>query len=161
MPTIYAIDPGTQCGIAVFENGKPRMVKTVKLQGGSYQYGMRALNLRKHLSDVAAQFRYPIVVAFEQVRNHKGTQAAHAYGAIVGALQEWAQSRDIPYVGLEVPDIKRLATGKGNANKQAMIEAARSRWPSVTIADDNAADALWIGQLAWQRYGDATEGGTQ
>jgi len=44
-----------------------------------------------------------------------------------------------------VGTIKRFATGKGNANKAAMMEAARKRGFSPT--DDNEADAIAI--LLW------------
>ena len=40
-------------------------------------------------------------------------------------------------------EIKKHATGKGNASKPMMIEAARNKL-GYTGADDNEADALWI-----------------
>ncbi len=45
----------------------------------------------------------------------------------VATLTAWAELRGIPYEGVPVGTIKRHATGKGNAAKEAMIAAARAR----------------------------------
>lgn len=51
---------------------------------------------------------------------------------------------------VEVPPavVKRYATGKGNAGKGAVVDAAARRYPEVdTGGDDNQADALWLAAL--------------
>jgi len=53
--------------------------------------------------------------------------------------------RGVPYQGVPVGTIKKFLTGQGNANKQAMIDAARRR--GFSPADDNEADAIAI--LLW------------
>lgn len=63
----------------------------------------------------------------------------------MATLTAWAELRGIPYEGVPVGTIKRFATGKGNANKAAMIEAIRQR--GFSPADDNEADALAL--LLW------------
>jgi Holliday junction resolvasome RuvABC endonuclease subunit len=55
-------------------------------------------------------------------------------------LTAWAENRKIPYSGVPVGTIKKHATGKGNANKEAMIAAAVAM--GYRPADDNEADAL-------------------
>jgi hypothetical protein len=60
---------------------------------------------------------------------------------------------DIQYQGVPVGTVKKHATGKGNSNKDAMVEAARSKWPDIDIKDDNQADALWIWDWAQNEYG--------
>ena len=52
---------------------------------------------------------------------------------------------EVTVLGVPVGTIKRHATGKGNANKDAMIAAVRS-W-GYTPVDDNEADALAL--LHW------------
>ena len=54
-------------------------------------------------------------------------------------------STTIPYRGVPVGTIKRHVTGKGNAPKQAVIEAVRAR--GFAPADDNEADAIAL--LLW------------
>ena len=61
------------------------------------------------------------------------------------AAQCERELRGIPYEGVPVGTIKRHATGKGNANKAAMIAAAKAR--GFSPADDNEADAIAI--LHW------------
>ena len=72
---------------------------------------------------------------FEEVRRHAGTDAAHVYGGLMATLTAWAELRGAPYQGVPVGTIKRHATGKGNAPKEAMINAARAR--GFTPADDS------------------------
>lgn len=44
--------------------------------------------------------------------------------------------------------VKKYATGKGNAGKGAVVDAASRRYPEVdTGGDDNQADALWLAAL--------------
>lgn len=63
----------------------------------------------------------------------------------MATLTAWAELRGIPYQGVPVGTIKRHATGKGNADKVAMVAAARAR--GFSPADDNEADAIAI--LNW------------
>ena len=50
---------------------------------------------------------------------------------------------------LGVGAIKKFATGKGNADKETMVLAARRRWPvwKREKYDHNEADARWIAEL--------------
>ena len=85
------------------------------------------------------------VVVFEEVRRHLGTGAAHAFGGYLSHLTAWAEANRIPYQGVPVGTIKRHIAGKGNADKQAVIEAVRRL--GFAPADDNEADALAL--LNW------------
>ena len=91
----------------------------------------------------------PSAVYFEEVRRHAGTDAAHVYGGLLGTLTAWCERRSIPYAGIPVGTIKRHATGKGNASKEAMIAAAKAR--GFSPADDNEADALAILDYATEK----------
>lgn len=84
----------------------------------------------------------PGTVYFEEVRRHRGVDAAHCYGGLMATLTAWCEARKIPYQGVPVGEIKRHATGKGNADKAAMIAAARGK--GFQPADDNEADAIAI-----------------
>ena len=84
-------------------------------------------------------------VYFEEVRRHASTDAAHVYGGLMATLTAWCEQNNIPYQGVPVGTIKKHATGKGNADKAAMIEAMQALGHPVT--DDNEADALAL--LYW------------
>ena len=79
------------------------------------------------------------------MRRHAGTDAAHVYGGLMATLTAGPSCAACPTQGVPVGTIKRHATGKGNAPRQAMIAAARAR--GFSPADDNEADALAI--LHW------------
>ena len=85
------------------------------------------------------------MVVFEEVRRHAGTAASHAYGGYLAHLTAWCEANGIPYQGVPVGTIKRHVTGKGNADKAAVIEAVRRL--GFSPADDNEADALAL--LHW------------
>ena len=150
---IIAIDPGTACGYAWSDDSKVHVeqsgvwdLKPRRHEGG----GMRYLRVRGRLYELT-QFAPDCAVFYEEVRGHKGTDAAHIYGGIVATIASLCEEQGIPYQGIPVGSIKKRATGKGNANKQAMIEAACEHFGPVT--DDNQADALWILQCGIEEIG--------
>ncbi len=140
---VLAIDPGTKCGWCVVDKGQ--YVSGVwKLGAGRTQSpGMRYLRLKKLLQEVKELTDFNVVV-FEEVKRHRGTAAAHVYGGMTAIIMTFCDEHNIPYTSIPVGTIKRHATGKGNANKQKMIEAAMERWPKAKFEDDNEADARWI-----------------
>ena len=71
----------------------------------------------------------------------------------MATLTAWAELRGIPYQGVPVGSIKKHATGKGNADKVSMINAARAR--GYSPADDNEADAIAILHWALETRGGA------
>ena len=110
---------------------------------------MRFVKLRNYLIKACEGVD---MVVFEEVRGHKGTDAAHVYGGIVAIITEHCEMNQIPYSGVPVGTIKKYATGKGNVNKEAMIMAARERWPDIDLVDDNQADALHLWAWAQEEY---------
>lgn len=154
MPIIVAIDPGTHCGYAVrYPNGTYDSgtfdLSVKKGEGG----GMRFVRFRRKFDDLVSALqdredRTELVVVFENVRRHMGTDAAHVYGGIVAHLTAFCEEAEIPYQGVSVGTVKKTATGKGNADKAQMVDAARKRWPDAEIVDDNEADARWIAETA-------------
>ncbi|WP_068437312.1 hypothetical protein [Magnetospirillum sp. XM-1] len=107
--------------------------------------GMRYLRFRSWLDHLLSSAKEIGSVCFEEVRRHAGTDAAHLYGGFLAHLSAWCELNHIPYQGVPVGTIKRHTTGKGNAGKDAVIAAMRSK--GFTPEDDNEADALAI--LTW------------
>lgn len=135
-----ALDLGTATGFAwTAANGcivsGTWDLKPKKYEGG----GFRFIKFKTYLHALHAQQSIDMVW-FEAVRRHLGTDAAHIYGGLMGALQEWCDSHGIPYEGVPVQTIKKAWTGKGNANKDAMI--ARCVELGFEPGDDNEADAI-------------------
>lgn len=142
--TILALDLGTKCGWAIRWKNGTYDSGTWDLSVGRYEGGgMRFVRFRKMLRDV---IEAADLVAYEEVRRHMGTDAAHIYGGLQAVLQEECESRTpkVPYMAVPVGTIKKHATGRGNAPKALMIEMAEQLWPDQAIADDNQADALHL-----------------
>ncbi|MFQ6308682.1 crossover junction endodeoxyribonuclease RuvC [Lysobacter capsici] len=142
---VLALDLGSTLGWALSISGQAmsgtESFKLGRFEGG----GMRYLRFVRWLDDLM-RFTGPIsTVYFEEVRRHKGVDAAHAYGGFMAQLTAWCERHAVPYQGVPVGTIKKFATGKGNANKEAMIDAAK-RWGHAPT-DDNEADALAL--LHW------------
>lgn len=144
---ILAIDPGTRCGWAVWEAGTILAAGTWDLGARRHEGGgMRFLRLGRYLDEV---FFGVNAVAYEEVRRHIGTDAAHVYGGIVAVISAKCEACGVPYTGIGVGSVKKLATGKGNADKSAMIAAANARWGlALELKDENEADARWIAETA-------------
>lgn len=107
--------------------------------------GLRYLRFRHWLGEIATMTGGFGLVAYEEVRRHAGTDAAHVYGGFLATLTAWCEDHNVAYEGVPVGTIKRFVTGKGNANKLAVIDAVRAR--GFNPADDNEADAVAL--LLW------------
>lgn len=139
--TVLALDLGTTTGWALMGRdgsivSDTESFKPHRFEGG----GMRFLRFKRWLTEVKQSTDGIDAVYFEEVRRHLGVDAAHAYGGFMAHLTAWCEHHQIPYQGVPVGTIKKSATGKGNAGKDEMIAAMKSRGHSP--ADDNEADAL-------------------
>jgi len=79
-------------------------------------------------------------VYFEDVKNHKGVLASHAFGGYLAVLQMRCGKSGIQLEGVGVGTIKKHFTGHGKASKQMMIDEAIARGHEPI--DDNEADAI-------------------
>jgi Holliday junction resolvasome RuvABC endonuclease subunit len=137
---ILALDLGSKTGYAIYKNGEI-LSGTRELRHDKSASGVRFLNFCNWLVEtISAHNIY--MVFFERVYAHKGVEAAHVYGAFMYILAMVCEGLNVGCVGLNVGTIKKFATGKGNATKEEMIAAARSR--GFDPVDDNEADALAI-----------------
>ena len=153
--SVLALDLGTTTGWALRAQDGLITSGTVSLKPSRYDGGgMRYLRFRAWLERLAGDAGPIGAIHFEEVRRHVGTDAAHVFGGLLATLTAWAETTGVPYQGVPVGTIKRHATGKGNANKDAMIAAACAR--GFSPADDNEADAIAI--LLWALE---TRGGVQ
>jgi len=150
---ILALDLGTSTGWALRCHDGLITSGTASFRPGRFDGGgMRYLRFANWLTEIDRLSGPIAAIWFEEVRRHAGTDASHIYGGLMATLTAWAELRGVPYEGVPVGTIKRHATGKGNADKDAMIAAAKAR--GFNPADDNEADAIAL--LLWAI---ATNGG--
>jgi Holliday junction resolvasome RuvABC endonuclease subunit len=70
---------------------------------------------------------------------------------MVAIIETFCIEHGINYTAFSASEIKKFATGKGNANKDAMVKAAHDKY-GYTGKDDNIADALHILHLAMKTF---------
>ncbi|WP_375680414.1 MULTISPECIES: crossover junction endodeoxyribonuclease RuvC [unclassified Bartonella] len=141
--TILCFDLGTKMGWAIRGASGDMFSGTVNFQSRRFEGGgMRYLRFKQWLSEIKHTAGDIDAVYFEEVRRHKGTDAAHVYGGLLATLTAWCEQHQIPYEGIPVSTIKKAMTGKGNASKEEMIEAMCLK--GYKPCDDNEADALAI-----------------
>ncbi len=144
---ILAIDLGSQCGWA-------RSSRDGTVVGGSESFspskcggrGQRWLAFRQFLNDQRNAAGEIQVVYYEDVKQHAGTLAAHAYGGFLALLEAWCVSNHLLLKPVGVGTVKKHWTGNGAAKKDLMVSTARGK--GFAVVDDNHADALAILALA-------------
>jgi len=153
---ILALDLGTKTGWCL---GDPRGPEggTMDWSGRRHESaGMRYVRFKQWLDEVLPGVW---IVAYEEVARHKGVAAAHIYGGLLATLQTCCEAHGVEYLGVPVGTIKKTATGKGNADKVAMVVGCIQKL-GVKPADDNEADARWLLFHAIEREGlDPRKGG--
>ncbi|WP_074380612.1 crossover junction endodeoxyribonuclease RuvC [Bartonella doshiae] len=141
--TILCLDLGTKTGWAICGADGCITSDTEHFQSRRFEGGgMRYLRFKRWLIELKRSVDEIDAVYFEEVRRHIGTDAAHVYGGLLGHLTAWCEHHQIPYEGIPVGTIKKATTGKGNASKEEMIKAVRTKGHNPK--DDNEADALAI-----------------
>jgi len=147
---ILALDPATNCGFAHSDGPFGTWDLSVRRDESA---GMRLIRFRAKLEEIRKGVGVDTVF-FEAARNcaPKMQGALVVQSELQGILKLWCQDFNIEYRGYSPSEIKKHATGKGNAGKDQMVAAAKRKWPEKQISDDNMADALWILNLAQTTY---------
>ena len=138
---IIALDLGTSTGFATCDllgniTSGTASFKTGRFEGG----GMPFLRFKRWLTDLKANLGVIDAIYFEEVRAHKGVDAAHKYGGFVAHLTSWCEHHQIPYSGIPVGTIKKHITCKGNSSKEEVVAAVKNK--GFAPIDDNEADSF-------------------
>ena len=108
--------------------------------------GMRLIRFHKKLRELKESINFDIVVFERSAGFHKNALVIQS--ELHGVLKLFCEESNIEYKAYSAAEIKKHATGKGNAKKEIMITTAQEKWSDIEIIDDNHADALWIYDLA-------------
>ena len=148
---ILALDLATKTGWAAYHGGCGGAMNSgmqdFSLKRGE-SAGMKFLRFRAWL-DVMQALLNPIDVLYYEQAHHRGGAATQsAYGLITDVLA-FAAQHNIQTSAIHTGTLKKYATGRGNAKKPEMIEAARKL--GFDPKDDNEADAILIREFAmWE-----------
>jgi len=149
---ILAADPATKFGWAHSCGNSGVWDLSIKRDESA---GMRLIRLWGKLEEIENAVGIDIL-AYEAARF--AAQRPGAQGALVvqaemqGQIKSWCERHGVEYKGYSSTEIKKHATGKGNANKEAMVKAAEARFAGRLI-DHNHADALWLLDLVCKEFG--------
>jgi len=141
---ILSLDFGSRCGWAISDgNDVESGVWQIAPQRGESP-GMRYVRLRGCLNTLLAAYPDLAAVYYEQAHHRGGAATEYAVGCAT-ASQAWCAEKGIDHAAVHSATIKKHATGRGNADKAAMLAAMQAKGHAVT--DDNEADALAL--LHW------------
>lgn len=146
---ILAVDAARKTGWAIFtldgalvDSGVIRLRAKDAAMLDEFQASLSAVCHGAGVSRDAA------IVAYETPFRHHKARSNPGFGwRLEAALWLWCRDHGAPFIGIAPKELKKHATGKGNAKKPAMKAAAAERFPDANILDDNHADALLVG--AW------------
>lgn len=138
---ILALDVATKTGWAT-KNAYGLWDFTIKRDESN---GMKFLRFRSKLKEVC-ELESINVITFERSSGMHQSSVIHQ-SEMHGVLKLFCEENHIDYKAYSATEVKKFACGKGNANKQAMVAAAASKY-GYTGGDDNVADALHIYHLS-------------
>ena len=103
----------------------------------------RGMPRLRHICDEVMALAYATDVAvLEDYAFSRADAHAHALGELGGVVRLALHDERIPYVDVKPSTLKKFATDKGNAPKDAMLAAAIRRF-GFEGSDNNEADA-WL-----------------
>lgn len=142
---ILALDVATHCGWCT-ETASGTWDLTPRRDESA---GMRLIRFRSKLREIIALEEIELVVFERSAGQHQSSVIVQA--ELHGVLKTFCEDNKIEYNAFSATEIKKFATGKGNSNKAAMIQAAKDKH-GYTGDDDNEADAIHIYNLAKETY---------
>ena len=116
-------------------------VKHFPLVRGDSQ-GMRFLRFKSWLLEMLHLTRANVIAFESAIAFHKSMYAGQLANGLAGIMQVVVAEAHLECLAITPSELKRFATGKGNAKKDKMVEAARKLYPDVKIESDDEADAL-------------------
>jgi Holliday junction resolvasome RuvABC endonuclease subunit len=147
---ILALDLATKTGWAIVEDG-------VVIESGVQDFtkrrgegnGLLFLRARKWLADFGLHAR-PDLIAYEQA-HFRGGAATEICVGLQTRAQEQAAEWGVESAPVSTGTLKRWATGKGSADKVAMMAWAATAMGRDPV-DDNEADAVAVGLWAAEQF---------
>jgi Holliday junction resolvasome RuvABC endonuclease subunit len=112
--------------------------------------GMRLLRFRAKLKEIV-ELESIGLISYERVAGRFKSSIIVA-SELVGVLKAFCEDNLVEVASYSASEIKKFATGKGNCNKQAMINSARDKY-GYTGDDDNEADAIHLYHLTVEDLG--------
>lgn len=151
---ILALDIATTTGWASWDGKKKTASGTQSFKPGRGDSpGMRFLRFRKWL-DQMFEIVKPDVIAYERPNTLRSTPANECVFGLTAAMHEEATSQEVETLSIGTSELKKHATGKGNAGKPQMQKAAKARWSLPEVVGHDESDALLLLAFALEELGE-------
>lgn len=147
---IIALDLGLSCGVAWLDAALGEISSRNLTLAKPRDYAhVRVKTLHDALTAIIREPGHrPDLVAYEKVEFVSTTASAHSYGALEGMLLYVAAREGVPYLGIGVATVKKAAGLPHDATKEAMLAAARARWPDHDFKTHDESDARFVAVAA-------------
>lgn len=158
MSIVIGIDPSlTSTGIVVLRNGVLEQAVTTKNEPklGTLER-VRLVNqsiksvVNNLTDDANSEWKAPKIIVIEGFSyGSKGRgvfDIAYLGWRIREELEAYRVEDDVPWLEVSPSQLKQFATGKGNANKEIVLQQVYKRW-GVELSDNNQADAYVLAQI--------------
>jgi hypothetical protein len=155
---ILALDLATVTGWALRENGRLDWGEERFDPRKGESHGMRFLRFNRWLDDVTIRRRSPGGLTVHELRVgalaverpipfHKGVAASELLFGLYAMVQEFSERMKVELMVVPPSELKKLATGSGNASKDLVNARAVQRLDEMHVPHGvigfNASDALW------------------
>ena len=106
--------------------------------------GMKLIRFKAKLREIHDSEKLDIIIYERPAGRHANSLIHEA--KLIAVVEQFCEENKIDYRSYSATEIKKHATGSGNANKEAMIKAATAKH-GYTGSDDNEADAIHLREL--------------
>ena len=149
MPVIMGIDPSlTSTGLVVLSNSEVISSETIEVKEKGIA---RLLRLQDILSDRLTNFAADLVV-IEGYAFARANQA-HQMGELGGMIRMLLTTMRVSWIEVAPTQVKKFATGKGNAAKDLILMNVYKRW-GVEFESNDIADAYVLARIGLAVLGD-------
>jgi Holliday junction resolvasome RuvABC endonuclease subunit len=143
---ILAIDPAALAGFC-----SPTASGTWNLKPKSYESnGMKFIKMRASIDEIVKAEGITFIAYEKPSGRHFNGIRSHAN--FEGVIVAYCEENGLDYKDFAAKEIKKFATGNGNAGKPLMMQACKDKY-GVDPVDDNHADAVHIYHLAKTEFG--------
>lgn len=106
--------------------------------------GMKLIRFKAKLKEIHELENIDIMI-YERPAGKHASSIIHQ-SKLIAILEQFCEENGIDYRSYSATELKKFATGKGNAGKPAMIAAAKEKY-DYEGNDDNEADAIIMREL--------------
>lgn len=164
MSTLYSGVPATQTppapiivgldlslastGVAITFGGLTRVTRITSKPTGKTTADQLA-RLRRIVADIRAELPASdhTVAAVEGPAFGANDSGAHVRGGLWWMVRDMLDADGVDVAVIPPTTLKKYATGRGNAPKDAVLAAAVRRFPDVDVTGNDEADALWLAAM--------------